>query len=232
MPYRSLGAISRPVISAAVKEGNWAEVNRLGRQVSLHQMMVSLMIFYIIWINLDTLFALIPNGADYRGGAGVVLILGLAKALNSSLSIGTDILNYSRHYAFGLVFIAVLTVSALVFNNTLIGRWSINGAAMATLLSYAIYFALLLAFIWWRLRVSLFSAAQLKTAAVMAAAFALNWGWSRWISPLIGTDSILPMLVDATLKTVVLTSAAAGAMLVWKVSPTVNDIVAKVTKRR
>lgn len=229
VPYRSLGAISRPVIATAVKEGNWAEVNRLGRQVSLHQMMVSLLIFYVIWINLDTLFTLIPNGEDYRGGATVVLILGLAKALNSSLSIGTDILNFSRYYSRGLVFIAVLTASALIFNNTLIGVWSINGAALATLLSYVLYYTLLLAFIGKRLRVSLFSGAQLKTAAIMIVAFALNWGWSRWVSPLIGTDSILPMLVDAGLKTVMLTSAAAGAMLAWKVSPTVNSLL-KVEK--
>jgi O-antigen/teichoic acid export membrane protein len=227
VPYRSLGAISRPVIAAAVKEGDWEEVNRLGRQVSLHQLMVSLMIFYVIWINLDTLFALIPNGEDYRGGAGVVLILGLAKVLNSSLSISTDVLNYSRHYAYGLLFIGVLTASALVLNDRLIGPMSINGAAMATLLSYAIYFALLLAFLWRRLRVSLFSGAQLKTLAVMAAAFALDWGWRSWLTPLVATGGMAPMLADAVLKTAVLASAAAAAMVAWKVSPTVNDIVAR-----
>ena len=230
VPYRSLGAISRPVIATAVKEGNWAEVNRLGRQVSLHQMMVSLMIFYIIWINLDTLFSLIPNGDDYRGGATVVLILGLAKALNSSLSIGTDILNYSRKYVWGLVFIAVLTGSALIFNNTLIGPWSINGAAMATLLSYVLYFTMLLAFLWKQLHVSLFSVAQLKVAAVMVTAFALDWGWRTLLTPLISTGGIVPMLIDAALKTVVLASLAAVVMFAWNVSPTVNDIVKKTVK--
>ena len=231
VPYRSLGAISRPVIAAAVKEGDWQEVNRLGRQVSLHQLMVSLMIFYIIWINLDTLFALIPNGADYAGGAGVVLILGLAKVLNSSLSIGTDVLNYSRHYAWGLLFIAALTVSALVLNDRLIGTMSINGAAMATLLSYAIYFTLLLTFLWRRLRVSLFSAAQLKTLAVMTAAFALDIAWRSWLTPLIATGGTLPMLTDAVLKTAVLASAASAAMLAWKVSPTVNELIDRMIKR-
>lgn len=231
VPYRSLGAISRPVIATAVKEGDWAEVNRLGRQVSLHQLMVSLMIFYVIWINLDTLFTLIPNGEDYRGGAGVVLILGLAKVLNSSLSIGTDVLNYSRHYAFGLLFIAALTLSALVLNDRLIGPLGIDGAAMATLLSYAIYFALLLTFLWRRLRVSLFSGAQLKTLAVMAAAFALDWGWRTWLTPLASTGGTWHMLADAALKTAVLASAAAAAMVAWKVSPTVNGIMKKTVQR-
>ena len=232
VPYRSLGAISRPVIAAAVKEGDWGEVNRLGRQVSLHQLMVSLLIFYVIWINLDTLFALIPNGEDYRGGAGVVLILGLAKVLNSSLSIGTDVLNYSRHYAWGLLFIGALTLSALVLNDRLIGTMSINGAAMATLLSYAIYFTLLLAFLWRRLRVGLFSVAQLKVMTVMVAAFALDMVWRTWLTPMIATGGLWPMLADALLKTALLASAAAGAMIAWKVSPTVNDIMARMLRRR
>lgn len=232
VPYRSLGAISRPVIAAAAKEGDWKEVNRLGQQVSLHQLMVSLLIFYIIWINLDTLFALIPNGEDYRGGAGVVLILGLAKVLNSSLSIGIDILNYSRKYAWGLLFIGVLTVSALIFNSWLIGLWSINGAASATLLSYALYYLLLLAFVWQQLRVSLFSTAQLKVAAIMVAAFALDMAWHSWLTPLIATGGTLPMLADAALKTLLLGTAASYAMLAWQVSPTVNDIVARFLHKR
>ena len=127
----------------------------------------------------------------------------------------------------GLLFIGVLTASALVLNDRLIGPMSINGAAMATLLSYAIYFALLLAFLWRRLRVSLFSGAQLKTLAVMAAAFALDWGWRSWLTPLVATGGMAPMLADAVLKTAVLASAAAAAMVAWKVSPTVNDIVAR-----
>ena len=160
----------------------------------------------------------------------MVLILGLAKALNSSLSIGTDILNYSRKYVWGLVFIAVLTGSALIFNNTLIGPWSINGAAMATLLSYVLYFTMLLAFLWKQLHVSLFSVAQLKVAAVMVTAFALDWGWRTLLTPLISTGGMVPMLIDAALKTVVLASLAAVAMFAWNVSPTVNDIVKKTVK--
>ena len=41
VPYRSLGAISRPMVSQAVRDGDWQEVNRLGRQVSLHQFLVT-----------------------------------------------------------------------------------------------------------------------------------------------------------------------------------------------
>ena len=228
VPYRSLGAISRPVVASAVKEGDWAEVNRLGRQVSLHQLMVSLTIFYVIWINLDTLYAFIPNGANYAGGAGVVLLLGMAKVVNSSFSIGTDVLNYSRHYSRSLLFILVLTLSAVGLNTWLIGLWGIDGSAAATLIAYVLYFALLLGYLWWREGVSLFSGGQAKTVALMAAAFGLDRLWAATLTPLLaGQGSTAALLADAVLKTLVLTAALLAAMYAWRVSPTVNEMVEK-----
>ena len=223
VPYRSLGAISRPVIAAAVKEERWDEVSRLARQVSLHQLLVSLLIFTLIWINIDALFTVIPNGADYAAGAVVVFVLGLAKVANSSLSIATDVLNYSRHYSRSLLFIALLTASAIGFNQLLIPRMGIGGAAAATLAAYGIYFALLLAYLWWKLRVSLFSAAQLKVLALGAVLLLLGWAWSRWLAPLAG----LPVVLDAALKTAVVAALAVVAVYKLAISQSVSDLLKK-----
>lgn len=230
VPYRSLGAISRPVIATAVKEEQWGEVNRLCRQVSLHQLLVSLLIFYIIWINIDALFAVIPNGREYVGGVGVVFVLGLAKVVNSSLSVGTDILNYSRHYPWALVFITVLTASAILFNNTLITTMGISGAAMATLCAYGLYYALLHGYLWRKLKVSVFSMGQLKMLVLMALLLAIDMGWD-WLFGAVQQGSIVSVVARATLKTAVLGALAAGGVLLWKVSPTVNEMVARVKTR-
>ena len=222
VPYRSLGAIARPVVAQAVKDDDRPEVNRLVRQVSLHQLMVSLLIFYLIWINLDAFFALLPGGERYVGGAVVVLVLGLAKVVNSSLSIGTDVLNFSSRYRTGLLFIAVLTATAIVMNTCLIGIWGIGGAAAATLIAYAVYFALLLGYVWLRLRVSLFSWGQAKMLVVMTVAMAAAAAWQRWLSPAIGN-----IIVDAVVKTVTLGTAVVVWTYHWHISPTVNDILDK-----
>ena len=236
VPYRSLGAISRPVVAAAVKDDNWGEVNRLGQQVSLHQLMVSMMIFFLIWINLDTLYAIIPNGADYAGGVGVVVLLGAARVVNSSFSIGVDVLNYSRRYSRSLVFIAVLTVSVIVLNNWLIGVWGIDGAAAATLISYVLYYALLLGYLWWRYAVALFSTGQLKVVALMAGGYLLNGAWSGVLTPLIaGGGTAVAMIGDAVLKTIVVGGLVVAGGYVWRVSPTVNGMaegwLKKITRR-
>ena len=222
VPYRSLGAISRPVVAQAMKDGDNREVNRLVRQVSLHQLLVSLLIFYVIWINIDAFFALLPGGEVYAKGAVVVLVLGLAKVVNSSLSIGTDVLNFSRRYRMGLLFIGLLTATNIVLNATLIERWGIGGSAAATLAAYVVYFSLMLSFVWSKLKVSLFSWGHLKTLAMIAALFALAAAWKMWLTPLIGQ-----LLVDAVLKTAVLGTLAAVVTYRWRISPSVNDIIDK-----
>lgn len=226
VPYRSLGAISRPVIAAAVKEERWDEVSRLARQVSLHQLLVSLLIFTFIWVNIDALFAVIPNGADYAAGGVVVFVLGLAKVINSSLSIATDVLNYSRLYSRSLLFIALLTAAAIGFNQLLIPRMGIGGAAAATLCAYGLYFALLLAYLHLRLRVSIFSAAQLKVLALIALLLLLGEAWSRWLTPLLG----LHVLLDAALKTLLLAALALWGVYSWRISQSVNDLLKKFVR--
>ena len=223
VPYRSLGAISRPVIATAVKEERWDEVNRLGRQVSLHQLLVSSTILYLIYINLDTLFALIPNGGSYAGGKTVVLLLGLAKVVNSSFSVCTDILNFSRQYMWSLLYIALLTGAAIGLNSQLPeGEGAIDGAAAATLTAYAAYFILLFRHLYVHLgRISVFSRGQAKAVAVMAAMAVAYLAWSSAVEPVLP----LGLLGVAVVRTAVLSGMLAAAVYFWRVSPTVNGLV-------
>lgn len=230
VPYRSLGAISRPLISQAVKDDDWGEVNRLGQQVALHQLLVSTLIFFFIWINISALFALIPHGDEYMGGFGVVFILGMAKVVNSSCSIGTDILNFSKFYPFSLIFIAVLTTSAIVLNNYLIPLWGLNGSAGATLFAYILYFAVLLLFLGRRQRVTIFSQKQLVIVALIGVLFALNWLWGRTITPMISSLHLsltISTLTDAVMRSAVFGIVAVSAVYRLKISEPINRVMEK-----
>jgi hypothetical protein len=104
--------------------------------------------------------------------------------------------------------------------------WGIDGAAAATLLSYMLYFLLLLGYLWWRMKVNLFSASQLKVLVLMAAGYGLNLLWTNMLTPIIiPHPSRVALLVDAVLKTAVLALLLAVAVYAWRVSPTVNSIV-------
>lgn len=231
VPYRSLGAISKPMISQAVKEDNWQEVNRLGKQVSLHQLLVSLLIFSVIVLNLDTLFRFIPNGAIYAQGIGVVLILGLAKIMNGTLSIGTDILNFSRFYPFSLLFIALLTAAALCLNNLLIPLWGMNGSAAATLFAYLLYFALLLTFLAFRQRVNILSRKHLQVLEIIGTTFALFMLWTLWLTPLCARSQWL-LLADAAAKTILFLSLALWVIYKLRISHSVNELINKYIHKK
>ena len=224
IPYRSLGAISSPIISGAMQAGDMAEVQRLGRQVSLHQLLVASMLLFFIWINLRTLFAVIPNGADYLAGMNVVLFLGLANILNSTLCIATNMLNFSRHYAFSLLFISLLTAAAILFNRWLIPLWGAAGSACATLFAYLLYFIPLLTFIKVRLGVSLFSWKQAHVVILTLALFGLNALWEWLVAPLFPAG-LAWMIVHALVRTALFALLAYWAILGMHISPEVDRIL-------
>lgn len=233
VPYRSLGAISQPLISQAVKEGQWGEVNRLGRQVSLHQLLVSSLLFFFIWINLDALFALIPHGEEYAAGIGVIFFLGLAKIVNSSMSIGTNILNFSNRYPASLVFILLLTVSAIWLNQVLIQAWGIDGSAIATLLSYVLYFGCLHGYLAYRTKVVIFSTKQLWVLAMVVALFAVDWLWRSGITPLFqGLSFRWGVLLEAVCRSLCFVAVVPLVVYKLRISEPINEMIHKLLKRR
>ena len=227
IPYRSLGAISSPIISQAVADGNIAEVNRLVKQVSLHQLLVACMLLFFIWINLTPLFSVIPNGADYVSGMGVVLFLGMANILNSTLSISTNILNFSKYYAFSLLFISLLTATAILLNVWLIPLWGVTGSACATLAAYVVYFTPLLTLLWVRMRVSLYCRKQLWVLLLTLAMFGADMLWQWAVSPLfaqLGTGLGI-VLLQALLRTAFFGVVVVVAVSRMDISPEVNRIL-------
>lgn len=227
IPYRSLGAISSPIISQAVAEDNVYEVNRLGQQVSLHQLLVACMLLFFIWINLTPLFSVIPNGEQYVSGMWVVLFLGIANILNSTLSIATNILNFSKHYTFSLLFISLLTAGAIGFNLLLIPPLGVTGSACATLLAYIVYFTPLLTLLWRKLGISLFSRKQLWVLLLTVALFGLNALWQWLLSPLFARlgSGLSVVLVQALVRTLFFLIVAYVAIRRMHVSPDVDNIL-------
>ena len=231
VPYRSLGAISSPIISSAMQGGDLAEAQRLGRQVALHQLLVASMLLFFIWINLGPLFAVIPNGEDYLSGMNVVLFLGLANILNSTLSIATNMLNFSRHYAFSFLFISLLTAAAILFNRWFIPMWGASGSACATLLAYILYFIPLLLFLRARLGLTLFSMKQAHVVALTLVLFALNALWEWFLSPLF-PGGLAWMVLQALLRTAIFGLIAFVAVRRMHISPEVDRILKLKSKTK
>ena len=82
MPYRSLGAISRPHISEAMAKKDIKTADGLCKNVALHQFIAGTFVFLVVWINIDFIFDLLPNGDIYRLGKWAVLILSFGRLIS------------------------------------------------------------------------------------------------------------------------------------------------------
>ncbi|MBR6492729.1 MAG: hypothetical protein IKT13_02225, partial [Paludibacteraceae bacterium] len=176
VPNRSVNAIASPQLARAIKEDNQEECSILIKQVTRNMLLIGGFILLAIWINIDLIFHILPNGATFATAKNVVLILGVSQLVLGTFSICISALNYSRFYAFSLLLSLVLTVSALLLNNYLVPLYGMEGAALSNLLSYGLYYLLIIATVvplcrfhvvdtkWWRtlgLLVLLFSMNQL-----------------------------------------------------------------------
>lgn len=234
MPYRSLGAISRPHISDAMAKQDVKTADALCKNVALHQFIAGSFVFLLVWINIDFLFDLLPNGEIYRLGKWAVLILSMGRLVYSTLGVTTTVLSYSKYYYYSLIFTILLTGMSIGLNEWLVPRWDINGGALASVVSYMLYFFLLIAFIKKKIGVQPFSGKMFPVLAVVLALFAVNWGWSTWLSPWFSglfSKPIFGLLIDAVLKTSIFLLLGMTALYKLKVSQSVNDILDKGMKR-
>ena len=235
MPYRSLGSISKPQISQAMAEGNVKEADRICKSVALHQFLVGSLVLFFIWINIDTIFALLPNGEKFQVGKWAVLILGFSRLVNSTLNVGTTVLSYSKIYYYSLFFTILLTVLAWYLN----ARWvsdagnaesGLIGAALATLVAYVVHYSLLLALIRWKIGTSPLCGKQLVVLVVVAVMFGLNWLWSKSLTPwFVGQFSkpVIGLVVDSLLKSMVFLVLGLFSVYNLKISQSVNSLVDK-----
>ena len=235
MPYRSLGSISKPQISQAMADGNVKEADRICKSVSLHQFLVGSLVLFFIWINIDTIFALLPNGERFQIGKWAVLILGFSRLVNSTLNVGTTVLSYSKIYYYSLFFTILLTILAWYLN----ARWvsevgdaksGLIGAALATLVAYVVHYSLLLALIRWKIGTSPLCGKQLVVLMVVSVMFGLNWLWSKTLTSwFVGQFSkpVFGLVVNSVLKTILFLVMGLVAIYKIKISQSVNDVMDK-----
>lgn len=234
VPFRSLGAIAQPHISQAVKDGDIPQVNSLCKNVSLHQLLVGGLLFFFIWVNIDVIYDVLPNGDRYRDGKWVVLFFGLYKLVYSTLNVGATVLNYSKKYYFSLVFTFLMTIMGILFNLWMIPRYGMTGSAMATLLANILYYTLMLSFNRWVMKTNLFSWRQLLVLALIGVLFGLNWLWTSLLTPLAYqwvSNGFWAGLLDAVIKSVVLLALSAVIVYRLKISLSVNDLIDRVLGR-
>ena len=196
VPNRSVAAIASPQLARALKEENREECSTLIGQVTRNMLLIGGFILLTIWVNIDLIFHILPNGATFAQAKDVVLILGVSQLVLATFSICLTTLNYSRYYAFSLLLSVVLTVSALVLNNYLVPLYGMEGAAMSNLLSYGLYILLIIATVVPLCRLRVTDGRWWMILALLVALFAINHVWLMYMPAMnIWLDSLFRSLM-------------------------------------
>ena len=197
IPYRSLIAITQPELSHTIKEGDTLNTQRLIRQATNNLLLIGGFILMTIWVNIDLIFALLPNGHTYAVAKHTVLMLGIGQLTVATFNIFMPAVNYSKYYVINLLASLTLTLAAIVLNNILIPRWGMNGAALATLLSDVIYYCILTLTGCIVLKVQPFGKTHLLSIAILVLIMACNTLWQMYIP-------ITNIFVSSIIRTIIL----------------------------
>ncbi|MDE5612506.1 MAG: polysaccharide biosynthesis protein [Odoribacter sp.] len=182
MPARSITAISSPLAAAALKKGDVETANQLYKKVSLHQFIAGSTLLLLIWINIDNIFAIIPNGATYEAGKWVVFFIALAKLVSVTMGFGGTLISFSRYYYWGLYFTFFLTGLTIYTNYLLIPRLGMTGAALATFITCLISYSWQQWIVLKKVKGNPYSIGMVKQIGVILFLVAVNYLLPRWIA--------------------------------------------------
>lgn len=222
IPTQSISTIAGPIASELLAKQNFAEANRLYQKVALHQFMAGSLIFLFIWININNIFSIIPNGEIYQAGKWVVFFMALAKLVEITLAFGGTLISYSRYYYWGLYFTFFITGITIITNNLFIPIWGMTGAAIATALTTLLTYGVQQLLLFWKIKGNFYTLGLLKQMGVLAILYGLNF-----ILP-----SVSNPWFDCIYRSAILGLVALGLIYIFHISEEVNHLIKSGLSRR
>lgn len=221
IPSRSITPISSPIAAESMRNGDIAQASTLHKKVALNEFIASGFLFVLIWINIDNIFSIIPNGEIYKAGKWVVFFIGLSKIITALLHFGSVLIGFSPYYYWTLSFVFALTGIGILSNYLLIPPFGISGAAVATLFTCCVSYAFQQWIVLRKIKTSPFSMGTLKMAVILCLLLAGN--------------HFLPVLenywLDAVYRTAIIGLSGCALIYFGKVSDDVNGIVDNILKK-
>ena len=220
MPKRALSTISLPIVASYFESNNLSEINKLYKQSSINQGIIAFLLFSLVFINLNLIFKLIPDGEIYAVGKNVALLIGISKVLDMFMGINAEILRVSKLYYLDLYFIAMFVIVTIVSNYLLIPIFNMNGAALATLISIVFYNIIRYAVLKIKFNFSPFSIESLKLLALFLIMLLL-----KYILPEYSGDSKIIQLLVLFLVSGIISISYIFACYKLKISKEFNKLI-------
>ena len=221
VPQRSIISATVPVLSNSWKTKNYGEIDRIYHRTSINLLLLALLIFFIIWLNVNDLFSVLHINKDFEAGKMVILILGISKIIDAGTGVNSQIIGTSNFWRFEVLTGVLLLSISIPLNYFLVKKMGINGSALSNLIAFAIYNTVRLAFIYKKFDMQPFTKktgyALLTTLLIYAFCFYSFNGMHGWLAII--------------LRSAIFVVLFAVAVIQLKISPDADFLLATVVKK-
>jgi O-antigen/teichoic acid export membrane protein len=218
IPARSIIRITASVISESWKKNDLENIRHIYRQSCLNQLIIGLFLLIALWVNIDSLLALMP--AEYSIAKYVIFFMGIGYLADLATGANGAIIGTSVYYRYDTLFMVLLVVFTFLTNLWLIPVYGIVGSGIASCLTYLLFNLLRLAFIKIKFNMQPYSMTFLKVLGIGAIVYTIGC-----MIPATGIHYL-----DIALRGAVVSILYGTLIVVYNVSPEVNVLVQKTVQ--
>lgn len=222
IPKKTIMQISIPIISEAIELKQKEKMRELYHKIALNQLVATGLLFLGIWCSIDELLSLLPKADVYSQGKFVILVVGVAKLIDTALGPGAEFILYSRYYRFITLLVIPIAGLNVLLNYIFIPLYQFNGAAFATFSVTLIYSIIRVGFFSVKFKIPFLQKKYLWLLGLMI----FTWYVSTFI-PALGstfTGKVFTIFV----KSVWVVLAYLGLVFYLKLSPDLNQVVLNI----
>ena len=167
-PFRSMVAITVPILSRSWKDKNLTEISRIYKRSSINLLSFSLLVFFLIWLNFTDGILFFGINPDYLEGKLVFFLLGVVTIIEMGTGVNGQIIGTSTYWRFELWTSLLLTAMIIPLSYSLTIKYGIIGPAIANLVSFSVYNFVRFYFLWKKFNMQPFT---IKTFEIIVIAF-------------------------------------------------------------
>jgi len=157
VPQRAVIASSVSHLSRAWREKNLEKIRRIYKRSSINMLLFSLCIFFLIVLNYREAVITFGLKEIFLSGFSAFVFLGLTRIVELGCGVSAQVIGTSTHWRFELTSGVILLVIMLPLTYFLAKKYDIMGPPIANLISFGIYNAIRITFLWRKFRLQPFS---------------------------------------------------------------------------
>ncbi|HET9747346.1 MAG TPA: polysaccharide biosynthesis C-terminal domain-containing protein [Chitinophagaceae bacterium] len=138
-PQRSIIAASVAHLSQAWKDKDYGKINRIYQRSSINQLIFSVAVFCLIWLNYNDAIATLNLQAEYKTVLNVFLFMGLMRIIDMGTGVSGQIIATSTYWRFDFMTGLILIITMLPLTWILTKQLGLIGPAVANLISFFLY---------------------------------------------------------------------------------------------